>query len=209
MFGDSLKTTVYNERYKSKENYWEFKPSSMILRALEMLPNDSKNLKVLEIGCGEGGSALYLAEKGYGVTAFDLSPVAIEKTQAKSRTLNLNVTAFVADVNDYKPTESYDMIFSSGTLQYLHPDNRARFIRDIQEATNSGGINILHTFVEKPFVKKAPDAEKNEFLWTSGEILNLYKSWRTLDFLEEIKPCQSSGISHEHAHNRIWTTKPY
>lgn len=35
-----------------------------------------------------------------------------------------------------------------------------------------------------------------------------YKDWITENFVEEIKSCNSSGVTHQHAHNRIWTRKP-
>jgi tellurite methyltransferase len=99
------------------------------------------------------------------------------------------------------------VIFSSGTIQYLLPEKRETFINALKEHTNTGGINVLHTFVKKPFIEIAPDAEANEHLWASGELLFLYKDWMTEQFLEEIKPCNSSGVPHSHAHNRIWSRK--
>lgn len=102
----------------------------------------------------------------------------------------------------------YDIIFSSGTIQYLLPDKSEIFIYSLKDHTNPGGINVLHTFIKKPFIEKAPDVEEHEHLWSSGELLFSYRDWITEQFLEEIKPCNSSGVSHRHAHNRIWSRKP-
>ena len=109
----------------------------------------------------------------------------------------------MADVNEYLPTESYDIIFSSGTIQYLRPEKRQSFIEACQKWTTTDGLNVLHTFVAKPFIGIAPDAEPNEYLWSSGELLHMYKNWRVEHFVEEVKPCHSSGIPHQHAHNRF------
>ncbi len=76
-----------------------------------------------------------------------------------------------------------------------------------KEKTNLRGLNVLHAFVKKPFVDTAPDAEENEYLWTSGELLSFYGDWLTENFVEEIKSCNSSGVPHQHAHNRIWARK--
>ena len=201
----SKKTTVYDTRYKSKPEYWEFKPSSMAYRILELLPPTHRYLKVLDIGCGEGGTAVFLARNGYDVTAFDLAETGIKKTIESAEKNGVQIRAFVADINEYVPTEKYDIIFSSGTLQYLLPEKRQPFIQACQAMTNVNGLHVLHTFVAKPFVEIAPDAEANEYLWSSGELLHLYRDWFTESFVEEIKPCNSSGVSHKHAHNRIWS----
>jgi tellurite methyltransferase len=201
------KPTVYEARYQSKENYWEFKPSSMIQKVLELLPPLYRRPKVLEIGCGEGATAVFLARNGYDVTAFDLAPTAIDKTLENGRRAGVEIAAFVADVNEFVPNEKYDLIFSSGTLQYLLPERRAPFMQSLQAATQANGLNVLHTFVTKPFVPIAPDAEDNEHLWDSGELLTLYKDWHTEAFVEEIKLCNSSGVSHRHAHNRLWSRR--
>jgi len=203
-----MKTTVYDERYQLKANYWEFKPSSMAIKILELLPPVGKELKVLEIGCGEGSTAVFLARNGYSVTAFDLAPTGVAKTLDNAERANVHVNAFLADVNEYRPSEVYDVIFSSGTIQYLRPEKREGFINSLKQHTNENGLNVLHTFVSKPFVETAPDAEANEYLWSSGELLHLYKDWLTEQFSEEIQPCNSSGIPHRHAHNRIWSRRP-
>jgi len=203
-----MKTTIYDERYKSKISYWNFRPSGMAFKILELFPPTGQRPKVLEIGCGEGGTAIFLAKNDYDVTAFDLSSIGVAKTMENANKHNVEVKAFKADVNDFVPEEKYDVIFSSGTLQYLIPEKRGHFISLLKEYTNTNGLNVLHTFVSKPFIDIAPDAEKSESLWSSGELLLLYKDWMTEHFFEEIKTCNSSGISHRHAHNRIWSRKP-
>jgi tellurite methyltransferase len=202
-----LSKTAYDQRYNSQPNYWEFRPSSMAFKILELFPPLHKNPKVLEIGCGEGGTAIFLARNGYDVTAFDLSSVGVQKTLANAEKFQVDVKVFQADVNEYLPQDSYDIVFSSGTLQYLLPEKRAAFIEACQKSTRLQGLNVLHTFVQKPFIEKAPDAEDSEHLWPSGELLYLYRAWMTDNFIEEIKPCNSSGVSHRHVHNRIWARK--
>ncbi len=199
--------TVYDDRYKSKSQYWDFKPSSMAIKILELLPPVNKSFKVLEIGCGEGGTSVFLARNGYEVTAFDLAETGVHKTLQNAEKCHTSLKAFVADINEFLPDENYDVIFSSGTLQYLLPDKRKKFIEACQKNTNPQGLNIFHTFVSKPFIERAPDAESNEYLWSSGELLLFYKNWRVENFIEEIKICHSSGVEHQHAHNRIWARK--
>lgn len=202
-----MEKTVYDQRYASKQNYWDFKPSSMVYKTLEFLPPLHPGMKVLDIGCGEGANAIFFAKNGFDVTAFDLSAVGVTKTIENSKKYGVSVNAFQGDINTVKLDGLFDIIFSSGTLQYLRPEKRTSFIAHMQEITVVGGINNLHTFATKPFIKIAPDAEAHECLWNSGELLLLYKDWKTEHFTEEIRSCNSSGVAHEHVHNRIWARK--
>lgn len=202
-----MKQTVYDQRYLEQEHYWGNKISEMVLDIIDMYPTTNTKPKILEIGCGEGTNAVYLAKNGYDVTAFDLSKTAVEKTKNLADKCEVNISPFIADLNDYLPTEKFDVVFSSGTLQYLLPEKRAAFMSAIQNSTQVNGIHVLHTFAHKQYVPLAPDAESSEFLWRSGELLEMYQDWRIEKFVEEIKSCNSGGTSHEHAHNRIWARK--
>ncbi len=179
----------------------------MVYRTLELIPPIRQKMKLLDIGCGEGTNTVFFAKNGFDVTAFDLSTVGINKTKENAEKYEVDVNVFQADLNEVKLDESFDVIFSSGTLQYLLPEKRDSFINQLQEITNKNGVHNLHTFIAKPFVKIAPDAEPQESLWASGELLVFYKTWKTEHFIEEIKQCNSSGIPHEHVHNRIWTRR--
>jgi tellurite methyltransferase len=203
-----MKNTVYDSRYFSKQHYWDFKPSTMAYRVLELAPPLNRELRLLDIGCGEGGNAIFFAKNGYKVSGFDLSSVGVQKTKEIAEKHQVEIDLFLADINDFEIRENFDIIFSSGTLQYLLPDKRKSLITSLQRHTNDNGLHVLHTFVKKPFVEMAPDAEPQENLWDSGELLYYYRDWKTESFVEEIKPCNSSGVPHQHVHNRIWSRKP-
>ena len=68
-------------------------------------------------------------------------------------------------------------------------------------------LNVFSVFVHKPFIEKAPDAEKTAYKWISGELLTYYHDWKIEYFVEEIFDCVSSGVPHKHAVNRIIARK--
>ncbi len=179
----------------------------MAYKVLELKPPLRKEFRLLDIGCGEGANAIFFAKNGYQVTCFDLSTVGLQKTQENADKHQVSINIYQQDINEFQCQEMFDIVFSSGTLQYLSPHKREPFIENIKAHTNSGGLHVLHTFVKKPFVSKAPDAEPQENLWDSGQLLYFYRDWKTENFLEEIKPCNSSGVPHQHVHNRLWSTK--
>lgn len=199
-------STVYNQRYDKSELYWGDKPSSMAFRILESKPPTSQ-LHLLDVGCGEGKDAIFFARNGYQISAFDAAEVGIAKAQEVSSSLNLEIDFQVADINEYQPQETFDVVFSSGVLQYLRPNLRKPFIDSLKNKTTANGIHVLHTFVSKPFLERAPDAEASEALWSSGELMSLYHDWQIEWSVEEIKDCMSSGVPHRHAHNRILARK--
>ncbi len=78
----------------------------------------SSDKKLLDIGCGEGKDAVYMAQKGYDVTAFDLTENGVRKTIALAESRNVKIKAYVDDINTFGTDAKYDVIYSTGTVQY-------------------------------------------------------------------------------------------
>jgi len=196
----------YDERYKRPGFYWGRKPSQTCYRVLQLLPPD-RPLRLLDIGCGEGRNAVFFARNGYQVTAFDTSPKGVEKTWELAADAGVPIEAFVADINEFRLAESFDVLFSTGVLQYVPPEQRHELFSNYREHTRPGGLNALSVFVKKPFIRQAPDAEKTAHKWISGELLTHYHDWKMEFCTEEIFDCMSSGVPHQHAVNRIVARK--
>jgi tellurite methyltransferase len=58
-----------------------------------------------------------MAQKGYDVTAFDLTENGIRKTLALAEMRNVNINAYVDDINTFSIDEQFDLIYSTGTVQ--------------------------------------------------------------------------------------------
>lgn len=192
----------YDERYSAPGYYWGARPSATCLRVLELLPPE-RPLRLLVIGCGEGRNAVFFARNGYRVSAFDNSPVGVEKTERMAREVGVSIEAFVADVNTYRPTESFDVLFSTGVLHYVPPELRGEVLSSYREATAPDGLNAFSVFVAKPFIAPAPDAEPTAHFWRSGELLGHYADWRIEYSAEEVFDCNSSGVPHQHCASRM------
>ena len=196
----------YDERYNRPGYYWGKTPSAICYRVLRLLPPD-RPLKLLDIGCGEGRNAVFFARNGYQVTAFDSSPKGVEKTKQLATDVGVPIETFVDNINNFRLTESFDVLFSTGVLQYVPSDERADLFKNYREYTYLGGLHVFSVFVHKPFIGEAPDAEKTAHKWISGELFTYYRDWK-IDFCtEEIFDCMSSGVPHQHAVNRIIAKK--
>ena len=158
----------------------------------------TRPLRLLDIGCGEGQTAIFFARNGYRVSAFDIAKSGVEKGMQHAAECGVDVDFFEADVMEYKLERDYDVIYASGLLQYILPKERARVIDNWKKHTNKNGIHLLNVFVEKPFIETAPDWEETEYFWKSGELLQYYHDWK-IELVEEIIfDCNSSGIMHRH-----------
>lgn len=198
------KETPYDQVYAGREFYWGKKPSAMCDRVMGIIePGAGFRPKLLDLGCGEGRNAVYFAQHGFEVVGLDLSPLGLEKTRGYAAEIGVRVETIHADIVDYQLEGIYDVIFSTGTLHYLPPEMRGQRFQNYKDHTSPDGIHALSVFVEKPFIPRAPDAEENAYLYTSGELMGYYWDWEILYSVEKIFDCMSGGIPHKHAINRI------
>jgi tellurite methyltransferase len=194
----------YDQRYANQEYYWGKKPSAICDRIIEIIrPGPDFRPKLLDLGCGEGRNAVYFAKHGFEVTGLDLSLPGLEKTRRYAEEIGVHVRTIHADIITYELEDTYDVIFSTGTLHYLPPEVRSQRFQNYKEHTSPDGIIAFSVFVKKPFIKRAPDAEESAFLYKSGELMGYFWDWEIIYCTEEIFDCMSSGIPHKHAVNRI------
>ena len=194
----------YDKRYSRKDFYWGKTPSIMCLKTLEFIKPDIDFCpRLLDLGCGEGRNAIYFAQNKFDVVALDLSPSGLNKTTTYAKDAGVSIKTIQANIVDYTLKDTYDVIFSTGTLQYLPPETRSKRFQNYKDCTSHNGINVLSVFVTKPFIPKAPDAEDTSYPYKSGELMHYYWDWEILFSVEEIFNCMSSGIPHKHAVNRI------
>ncbi len=198
---------TYDAMYGDADYYWTRRPSDSCFAVLKYLPPE-RPLRLLDLGCGEGRNAVFFARNGYRVTAMDISGEGIEKTQRLAAESGVKLEAIVADMHAFRLTEPVDVIFSTGVLHSCRPDTRAELMEHYRALTNPGGLHALSIFVDKPFVPTAPDADPGTWLWRSGELFGFYWDWRIEAGGEAIFDCNSSGVPHQHAVNRVVARKP-
>jgi len=199
-------TSYYEDDYRKNDYYWGVAPSGMCLKVLELQPPE-KHIKILDIGCGEGKDAVFFARCGYDVSAFDISEAGLEKTKRLADKANVNVRTFRASLSDYRLEEKYDVLYSSGVLHYIKPELRDEIMSNYKANVNDKGIVALHVFVEKPFIPQPPDKENNSYLWKSGQLFTYFHDWYFEDCTEYVFDCNSAGIAHRHAANRLFARK--
>jgi tellurite methyltransferase len=200
-FGGNV--SYYEDDYRKEEYFWGVQPSQMCLKVLELLP-PVRPLKLLDIGCGEGKDAVFFARCGFDVSAFDISEAGLEKTKRLAEKARVHVRAFRADLWDFRLDEKYDVLFSSGVLHYIKPKLRDEVMSNYKSHITANGIAAFHVFVEKPFIVAPPEKEENSFHWKSGQLFTYFHDWYIEHCTEYVFDCDSSGIPHRHAANRLF-----
>ncbi len=98
--------------------------------------------RVLDIGCGQGRDALFIARLGHVVHGIDLSPTGIADLLKAAGDEGLNITAEVADIRDYAWRGPYDVILIDRTLHMLHADARRAVLKSVL-AIAAVGTHVL------------------------------------------------------------------
>lgn len=196
----------YDDKYSENELFWGVRPSAMCYKVLQILP-PGKTTRLLDIGCGEGRNSIFFARNGYSVEAFDLSSEGVRKTQEWAERLNIDVNVYQADLNQVQLREPYDVVFSTGTFQYVPKGLREELVGNYKSFTRTRGIHALTVPIVKPFIAAGPDADDKEHEWLSGEIFTLYADWRIEFCAEEIIDYQFDGATYQLAVNRIVAQK--
>jgi 2-polyprenyl-3-methyl-5-hydroxy-6-metoxy-1,4-benzoquinol methylase len=117
--------TQYEKLYSDEDYYWGLEPAPFLDELIAWTGKNSNGLKVLDVGCGEGKDAVYMAQKGCEVTAFDITKSGIRKTKKLAKTKGVKINAFVADINDFQIDDEFDVITIS-----LQRQNRRFFCKD-------------------------------------------------------------------------------
>lgn len=199
-------TPFWEEAYQDENAVaFSLEPNATLKEFEHLLDKQSR---IIDVGCGEGQNAFYLAKHGYcNVDAFDLSEYGIEKLRQRCRKESILLNAFTADLTTYQFEQAYDMVMSFGTLHFVQKADWKAFINRAKVHTNPGGIHIMQIFTDT--VPASKDiAPFGIGLAKDAEIKELYNDWEILQFKSYIFEDEHPGVpKHLHASNKIVARK--
>ena len=174
----------------------------------EIVSKLTDNAKILDVGCGDGRNALYLAAHGFHVDAFDISQNAIEKLDYIKNQAGLNINTYICDVPDFDFKYDYDLIIMHGVLQFVEKEKQPKIIELMKTHTKTGGYHIIALFTdEEPIPDDLKDAMIGVF--KKNEIKGYYAEWHTEMFQSyKFNDEHENGLKHCHALEKIIVRKP-
>jgi SAM-dependent methyltransferase len=133
-----MKAEDWNRRYADRELLWTARPNRFLVAEAESLPPG----RALDLACGQGRNAVWLAELGWRVLGVDFSDVAIGKAHELAAARGVEAEWLVADLAAYVPDPAaYDLVI----LFYLQvaADERRVIVRRAAGALAPGGTFLL------------------------------------------------------------------
>ena len=97
-----------------------------------------KPCRTVVLGCGSGSNAIFLAKKGFDVTAIDVAPSALGIAMADAKKAGVKVRWVLADVLKLPESKPYDLIFDRGCYHNVRYVDAAGFVASMKQLTRPG-----------------------------------------------------------------------
>lgn len=129
---------------------WNFKTPPDVLENL-VRTGTITPCKTIDLGCGTGNYAIYLASEGFDVTAVDISSSAIKIAKNNASQKGIDCNFIIADVlGDLKQVQStFNFAYDWELLHHIFPSDREKYIRDVYKLLNPGGRYLSVCFSEE------------------------------------------------------------
>jgi 2-polyprenyl-3-methyl-5-hydroxy-6-metoxy-1,4-benzoquinol methylase len=104
---------------------------------------DQQNVRVLDVGCGQGRDAVFIAQKGHRVVGVDISANGIRDLNDVADKKNLHIEGVVADISTFVPDGSFDVILVDRTLHMLDQPIQIAVLKTLLDHVNAGGWVLI------------------------------------------------------------------
>ena len=165
---------------------WELgKPRPILVEFVEK--GLIKKGKTLDLCCGAGTNTIYLAEKGFEVTAIDISQRAIDYAKEKAEKASVKINFMVQSFVDLSfEDEEFDFVFDMGCFHHVEIMNRHRFIKGVHRVLKKAGDYLLTCF-----------SYKNGPAWnhfTEKQIISLFSGYFEINEIRHISSIEGDGV---------------
>jgi ubiquinone/menaquinone biosynthesis C-methylase UbiE len=144
--------TAYKRRKQQGYSGWDRSPESydqfrdLIEKTLSKGTAPTTG-RLLEIGCGAGNMALWLAEKGYEVYGVDISPTAIQWTRERAKAKAVHADFAIGDVRDLECYEDafFDFVLDGHCLHCIIGEDRPALLNSVLRVLKPGAYFLVST----------------------------------------------------------------
>lgn len=148
---------------------------------------DRDKMTIMDVGCGSGRNPLVFALSGHNIVGVDINEDAIGNIREIAANEKLsNIETHVHDLNHPLPikVKSFDLIYSTVSLQFLNPSNIEPLLTELQSLTSTGGMHFLVFPVkEEPYIYP----ESFTYLAEPNALYHFYqdRGWSILEYKEK------------------------
>lgn len=201
----------FDHLYAKKADYYS-EPSDGLIECVERY--SVAPCPALDVGCGQGRNAIWLAQQGFSVLALDKSAPAISLLQAKAQELALPLTARLVDVTTYHPgSNSFGLIVIQTTLNHMQSAAIPRLCDRLSRALLPGGLIycVAFTTADPGFLGDRKSASECatlvKYYFPPGTLKEQFSKLSILSYEEYTKEDRSHGPPHVHGKAKLIAKK--
>ncbi|MCZ8537861.1 class I SAM-dependent methyltransferase [Paenisporosarcina quisquiliarum] len=168
----------WNERFQDAKYVYGTEPNEFLRDMQKKLQLSGDALTIAE---GEGRNAVFIAEQGLNVTAWDYAESGLEKTKKLGETKGVTVKTELVDLNEAQwVTNQWDEIVC--IFGHFPKELRNKTLRGVKEAVKPGGYFITEVYSHYQIPYKSGGPQKLDLLYSPEEFLQTFSDWRTVHF---------------------------
>jgi 2-polyprenyl-3-methyl-5-hydroxy-6-metoxy-1,4-benzoquinol methylase len=135
----------WDEHYRTGQTPWETgSPSSELQRVIAQ--EHVTPCRVVDLGCGSGINALWLAQQGFEVTGIDVSSLALEQARRRAAAANVAIRFEEDDLLALRARyEPFPFFFDRGCYHVVRRTDAAGYVRALQGLTQPGALGLILT----------------------------------------------------------------
>jgi SAM-dependent methyltransferase len=168
----------WNDRFKNENYVYGTNPNLFLADIHKKLNLSGEALAIAE---GEGRNAVYLAQQGMNVTAWDYAQSGLAKTEKLAKDRNVTVQTKLVDLNEANWDKDYwdELICIFG---HFPEALRTKTLEGVKEAVKPGGYFISEVYSVYQLPYKSGGPQNVELLYKPEEFLNVFSDWRIVHF---------------------------
>lgn len=197
----------FDELYSTQKNYYSQPSDGLIKCVNNYVPFPCT---ALDVGCGQGRNALWLASQGFKVLAIDNSSSAIKSLKKIAYEKRLDIDAQLSDILSFNLRQKeFGLILIQTTLNHLDPDCIIECCTKIYQSLKCDGILYCVAFTtDDPGFKGQNEIASEcthliKHYFSPGELRKLFSKLKILYYKEYIKVDDSHGPKHFHGKAKL------
>lgn len=167
----------WDKRFQREDYVYGKEPNAFIKQIAPKL----RGKNILTIAEGEGRNAVFLAEQGFHVTAWDYSKVGLEKTAALAEKREVTVHTELVDLEQVNWQENeWDVIIN--VWGHVNGPAKKPLLRGIEKAIKPGGMFATEMYSVHQLEYKTGGPPVHSMLYTPEDILHTFPNWKYIHF---------------------------